>query len=136
MPPEARELTAAGASAFATYYFEVISSAYTAADVETLKRLSHEECATCNNVIDHVQSVAESGGAFEGGEVFVHSAEAGTPDSSGIALVSVVYSQTPLTEYGPNGEVASEGSGETEEVVAVYLQHDGAVWRVFEISDG
>lgn len=84
-PPEsADKATAAGAEAFVSFYWDVVTYAQSSGDVSLLKDLALPSCAACSSGLQSIEKTYKAGGKISGGETTVSSATA-TPFSAGPA---------------------------------------------------
>jgi hypothetical protein len=61
IPPEARQMTRAGASAFAVYFFEEFSRAMQTGDVAAWRSVFLPSCTTCTRFANDIERVYRSG---------------------------------------------------------------------------
>jgi hypothetical protein len=59
---------AAGAEAFAEYYWQMVNYAQSSADLAPLRTLGTATCKPCRNLIRLLQQVFDDGGAIKGGD--------------------------------------------------------------------
>jgi hypothetical protein len=128
VPPEAREETAEGASAFARFYLEILlTEAFHNADASRVRALTLSECEGCDNLIGLIEQLEQDGERMEGGEYVVAFAEASTVES-GDAMVDLGYRLEPGVLVDREGRrEALEGA---EATAQMRLSHRSGTWSV------
>ena len=132
LPPEAAERTAAGAEAFARFYFDTLNRAVATGDVVSLDRLSGVDCKACLHNRSFALEPYQTGGRWVGAELRLLSM-ATSPLSDKGATVTLRLEQDRGTK------VRGDGSSESMEAVPpfsanMYLTFDG-MWHVAELTN-
>jgi hypothetical protein len=131
IPAAARRGDAEGAAAFAGHYFRLVSAAYRSGDTARVRAVANADCGNCMQIAGEIDRHLSDGGRYEGGEISVLSAQAQSPDPTGMALVTVVYDQAPLRAINRDGSVLAEGRGAQNQAVRFYAEFKGGKWEVF-----
>jgi len=133
MPAEAREQTAAGATAFASFWFEAVEHAYASGDSSMLSDLAGSSCTACDYVIDSIAELNADGHRAVGVSFDLRGAAAPPPDDRG-TIVSMGLVESASHVVDASGEVVEE-SAETDLVpITVYVQAVEDEWRIFDIG--
>ena len=103
MPPEAREQTEAGASAFTEYYLALINHTNVAMESEHLRQLSRG-CATCERLATEVDTDAASGYRYDGGQLTVAGPLQSTLTSAEKAESAFILDQGALQVLDASGQ--------------------------------
>lgn len=104
---------------------------YETGDTAPMRSVSNVDCGNCSQIADAVDEHVARGGRYAGGRVQVISSQAQPPDSSGIALVTVVFNQEPLAAVNADGTTDGTGDGAANQPVEFYAEWNGAAWTVF-----
>lgn len=134
MPPEARELTAAGAEAFVRYWFHLVNYGYASGDTSLLRSVSAESCQTCASTIETIENQYASGGSFRGGQISLPVVVASSPDASNASLVSISLDQEPLQRLNSGGDVMETSDGEADLSLGVLVEGASGTWRMAAIA--
>lgn len=126
-------MDAAGAEAFARYWFTVSDYAYQTGDVEQIDAIAEGTCTACQRISEEIKSQFASGGHFEGMVTTVESAAATPPDERG-TIVTVVYREAANRTIAADGTVEEEFAASGTAGANVYLSATPQGWRVFGIS--
>lgn len=133
MPAEAREMTEAGADAFARYWFDVVEYAYATGNTEPLRVLAEPECEICNASIEEIEDRAQRKLTTEGLTIEVLTSAAAPQDERGVVVtMSVTESASKVVDA--DGGVHEESPGSGRIAVNVYVANTGNAWRLFEIG--
>ena len=128
-PALADEATAAGAEAFARYWYAEVNRAYQTLDGGNLRTLATADCASCRRLADSLDKSRRLGQRYEGGTVQIGSAVS-PPLSGRTAHVLVDYSAAALTAFSSDGAVTAKVPAFSKTTVQMtLLQREGA-WRV------
>ena len=109
MPAEAREQNDAGASAFATYYIQLVNRLNQDMDTQYLTALS-DGCATCERIIRVTNSDAAKGYRYEGGETTVRGQLQAVVTGPGTSESAFIMDQAALRVLDPGGQEVAEAS--------------------------
>jgi len=134
MPPEARELTAAGAEAFVRYWFHLVNYGYTTGDTSLLRGLSAESCQTCASTVETIEDQYASGGSFRGGQIDLKVVVASSPDTSETSLVSISLDQDPLQRLNSSGDVMETSDGESGLSLGALVEGASGMWQMVAIA--
>jgi len=105
---DANVRTAAGASAFASFYLDLVGKSFVAANPSGLKRQSSDTCQGCKGLIVAIENLASKGQHREGGLYQVLSAV--TPGlSSDVTVVNVQYRRNASRVLNASGQAIASG---------------------------
>lgn len=130
LPPEAQGEGVKAAEAFATYYFELVSTAFQTADASAVRAVSDPGCEGCDLVIDLVERIQRDRQTVQGGTFTVLSAVA-PGDSPTDVLVDLEVTQEAQILVDEQGQVVQEepASGKADAQMRVVYQDGG--WVVY-----
>ena len=129
VPSAARQMTAAGAAAFARFFYDEVNRAYAIADAGPIRALSDSECSTCSNFAGAVQSLADKQQHLQGLAVRVLTAEA-PPEQDGLVAVSVTADAPPRQVLAADGSVVDRGVAEPPYRLTVFVKRSADGWRI------
>lgn len=130
VPEKAREQSQAGAIAFARYWVKVFNRARVSQETDDLQELSHEECETCTNFAERINSTAANGGSYQGGTWKV--LRAGTPPEQSAPGEEIVELRVAVAKAvsKPTSDAVAHVSEATDLNLSVYLRWVGDGWIV------
>ena len=128
-PPEAAAETAAGASAFARYYLEVLGRALQSADPSQVKALSDSGCGGCQNLIGAVEDARSKGQHVREADFQVLFAAA-PPVQDGDVVVDLRYERLEGELLDADGIVVSPIPPEKALDAQMRLMRMGKSWIV------
>jgi hypothetical protein len=134
LPSEADERTAAGAEAFAKYYFtNVVNNAYAAGNLAGLVMYSHPECIVCRATVGDI-ATAWTRGRVDGGQVTVRSVKTSKFDEN-LTNVDLTYSTTRYVEIDGEGKTVFSSPAKLDLNLLLQLQWSNSkkIWQVREI---
>jgi hypothetical protein len=133
MPPEARELTAAGAEAFARYFFEVLEHAYETGDVQRLEEVATSECGACSAARDEIRRAYDLDQRFSGVRFTVHAAVATEPETAG-SVVSMSVTESASQVLSADGALINSSDMAAEKPIDLFLVFEQDSWKVFGVG--
>lgn len=134
LPSSANDRTAAGAEAFAKYYFEsVVNNAYSTGNLQGLVRYSHPECIVCRATVGDI-ATAWTRGRVDGGQVSVKEVSTSKFDEN-LTNVDLSYSTTRYVEKNPDGKTVFASPAKLGLNLLLQVQWDAGakIWQVREI---
>lgn len=134
LPADADERTAAGAEAFAKYYFQsVVNNAYSTGNLTGLVRYSHPECIVCRATVGDI-ATAWTRGRVDGGQVTVKQIKT-SQFNDNLTNVELTYSTTRYVESDPDGKTVFSSPAKLDLDLLLQLQWNSGqkIWRVREI---
>lgn len=137
LPPEAEGDGVAGAEAFVSHYFDVLSYAQATGDTDPLGRLALAGCAACKGSLDAVRKVYDAGGTIEGGDFAVKrvkaSAQPGNTDASStyVARATVTHSAQTIADSGTGLDGSSPPGSDRFQLLVV---RDMDKWHIGQWS--
>ncbi len=132
-PALADEATAAGAEAFARYWYAQVNAAYASLDSGSLRTLATSACLSCSRLADSLERSASVGQRYEGGTVTIRAA-ASPPPVDGVANVLVDYRAAALRVFGSDGALIDQVPTVPRTTVEMTLRRVEGAWRVQEIE--
>ncbi|UER54227.1 hypothetical protein HJG43_06365 [Kineosporiaceae bacterium SCSIO 59966] len=133
MPAEAKEMTEAGADAFARHWFDVVEYAYATGNAEPLRALADPECEICNASIAEIESKTREGLHFEGVAIEVLTSAPAPKDSRGV-IVTMSVQEVSSQVVTADGEVVEDVPGIEAAPINVYVAESDGGWRIFGIG--
>lgn len=133
VPAAARANTAAGAEAFARYYFDALNAAFTTPDPGRLHGLADDSCRPCAAFQAATAALARSGYHVEptpySPQLFQE-----LPDSTPAARVFLlVVAQPPTTTRRSDGSTVSRTPA-ARQATEILVARDGETWKVKDIA--
>ena len=134
LPAEAVGTSPAAAKAFVRHYFDQINYAALTGDTSTLRKLSTEDCESCDAIASNVERIYNGGGQME-------------TDGWRLTVVSAVPSRPSLRPAFDLGvrqspEVVHESDGAAPKkypggrlAMTMYLDWSGSSWRVERLDE-
>ncbi|MFC5999371.1 DUF6318 family protein [Quadrisphaera sp. GCM10027208] len=133
IPAEAKEMTEAGADAFARHWFDVVEYAYATGNTEPLRALAESECEICNASIAEIEERAQQGLITQGLNIEVLTSAAAPGDNRGV-VVTMTVRESDSRVVDADGEVQEESPASGQIAVNVYVANAGTEWQLFEIG--
>jgi hypothetical protein len=136
VPPEAGELSEAGAVAFLQWWVEMYN--YVEATGETDLVFEHSEpgCTFCQNFVERVDPVYAAGGRIEReAPTRFLNADPSLPDSNAYSVVTLDVSSGASLTYGKGSELLRSAPGDDPPFRAVVgLQWGQGAWRFVDLG--
>lgn len=131
-PESATRTGPAGATAFVTYWVEVLNFAGATGDTTLLEQLSTADCVRCRALVDGISAIYEQGGRIEGGGWEVASTKPYGVREQRFFIDAVIDSE-PQSVIDADG-TTEEFEGAQDRLRAFVLKRVGGGWRVAELD--
>lgn len=134
VPSNARPATPQGAAAFARYYFQQVSRAFTRADGTALTELSDPACGTCRNYIAAAASLRQRAQHVDGDVIQVVNVE--SPPVTGAYAFVTVSALVPAHRIVRNDRSLVEAlpaGGKLQMILVLHATPIG--WRARAVQD-
>lgn len=125
--------TAAGASAFATRYFQRLNVAYQTRDVRPLAGMTEPGCRSCRNFADDIAAMIAAGHTLVGDSFQVVAADA-PPVEGHLAVVDLLFRSPGCVEYTSTGAVLLHRRATSGQVYLVTTVFAAGRWRIREVA--
>lgn len=106
IPPAAKEKTAEGASAFASYYLDLVGRSFESADATALRALTSDACGGCQALIDDIEALRSQKRRRQGGGYEVSAAVSPALETE-VAIVDIRYSRSAANIVDTMGAVVA-----------------------------
>ena len=133
MPPEAAERTAAGAEAFARFYFDAVNYAFATGDVSIVERHSLPACTSCASTIEYVREPYDNQDRWQDVAIIVHDVAAPPLDARG-AIVALALEQSEGARISADGEHRPE-PGVPPYSANMYAEWQNDAWAFFVLAN-
>ncbi len=135
-PYIAEEESLQGASAFTTYFFEVVEHAYANRQTSHLERLVTPECAGCAASLGEITDARAHGERYQGGATHVLTAVVrdGEVDSGGTTVDATVTVEGRVRTNDVTGEVVERDRARNEAPFELVLERVEDEWRVARLE--
>ncbi len=138
-PPAAphivEEESAEGASAFTTYFFEVVEPAYANLQTGTLEKLATPDCAGCAAYVEDIIRARAYGERYQGGATHVLTAAVrGDVDPDGTTVAATTTVEGRVRTNDVTGEVVKREKAQRNARFEVVLQRVDDGWRVARVD--
>lgn len=134
VPPEAMELSEAGALAFLEWWVDMYNYVEATGETELVFQHSEPGCTFCRNFVDRVDPVYQSGGRIERNRMteFTDVSSEGLVED--YVVVTVTLTGGAGTTYGSNGEIIRESPATTPFRGVIGLQWASNSWNLVDIG--
>ncbi|MFN8075897.1 MAG: DUF6318 family protein [Kineosporiaceae bacterium] len=124
VPPAARKPTAASAEAFVRYFLSLYSYTYNTNDTQPLSSISGPNCKFCASVLTNAHTRSRLNQRTVGGDLHAKDVFIAPDWKPERAVVSVGYSEDPVTEVDGTGKTLRSGKGARYRGMFVILSYD------------
>jgi hypothetical protein len=135
LPEVAKTETKAGAMAFASYWFNVLSYSYETGDIALLDSLTPPSCAACQKSKEAIRSWHSDGRWLIGGQITTPAVETTfSKDQEGKYQVAVQVHQVPLSYVRSDGTVARTDAQADDKGNLLIVSFSSDSWVLHEIG--
>jgi hypothetical protein len=135
LPPEATELSGAGAVAFLEWWVEMYNHVEATGETELVFQHSEPGCTFCQNFVERVDPVYAAGGRIEreAPTQFLDIVPS-TPDLNSYVVATAHISSSTSRSFARDEQVLSTVAGEDPFPVAIGLQWTGTHWLLTDVQ--
>ena len=131
MPYIAAEESLQGASAFTTYFFEVVEHAYANVQSDKLAQLVTQDCAGCARIVADIDEARAKGERYQGGATHVLAAAVrGDVDPEATTVDVTVTVEDRVRTVSATGEVVRRDKAQRDARYVVGIERVEDEWRV------
>jgi hypothetical protein len=136
LPPEATELSEAGAVAFLQWWVEMYNHVEATGETELVFEHSEPGCTFCQNFVDDVEPVYAAGGRIEReAPTRFLDVDSTPPDTNSYVLVTLRVSSGASATYGTSGELLRSAPGDDPPFTAVVgIQWKQGEWQLVDLA--
>jgi hypothetical protein len=136
LPEVAKTETKEGATAFASYWFSILSYSYETGDLTRLESLTPPSCAPCQKAKDVISAWHSEGRWLVGGQITTPVVETTfTKDAEAKYKVAVQVHQLPLTYIRADGSVARTDSQQPDTGNLLLLSYGDNAWHLHDVGN-
>lgn len=135
VPSEATAATPEGAAEFVRFYYAQLELAYAEADPALIADISAPDCSTCNNYVESLTDLRDSGSSVEPYSIRVTNVEpGGVADDAATTPAVVMLDISEYVRLDAQGDEVTREAPVTGAVQDVRLSRSGSSWLMQEIT--
>lgn len=135
LPPEASELSEAGAVAFLEWWVEMYNHVEATGETDLVFQHSEPECTFCRNFVEDVDPVYAAGGRIEReSPADFRDPTAEGVDAQGYVIITVEVVGGAGRTYARNGDLIESSPATVAFPAAIGLQWEDSSWRFVDIG--
>jgi hypothetical protein len=127
--------TAQAASAFARHFFAEVNRGYKTRDVDTIRRLSHPDCNSCQNIMDDIERLRSAGLQVAGERFRLDYAETAPFVAGQPVFVDFRFSSDRYAELAADGSVRLDAPPRTGVLAQARLIRSDARWLMYGLRE-
>ena len=134
MPAEAKELTEAGAVAFARHYIAQRDYAFVTGDLAPVASLRGPSCDSCTAELQMIDMTWLMGGRWEKRATIISSIEITAGQFPGAVELIVKHSGGDSKVFDQNGDTIGSYPAVKDQIISIFLAPSGSSWLVSDFA--